>query len=87
MATRKTKKKPEDESSPSFEQSMERLSQIVEELESGDLTLEQSLGRFEEGVGLARSSQTRLDAAESRVEELLSVDDEGHAVTKDIESS
>ena len=52
---------------PSFEDSMRRLGQIVVALESGELNLEESLAQFEEGVRLARASQSRLDAAEARM--------------------
>jgi exodeoxyribonuclease VII small subunit len=69
----------------SFEDSIRRLSEIVDTLESGDLPLEESLRLFEEGVKLARSSQSTLDRAERRVEELLSIDDEGNAVTREID--
>lgn len=57
----------------SFEGALERLARIVEELESGNLPLEESVARFEEGTRLARAAQARLDAAEQRVEELLGV--------------
>ena len=85
MATRK--KKVDDEAAPtaSFESSMARLEAIVNELEGGDLSLEESLARFEEGVALARTSQARLDAAEARVEELLGVDEEGRAIVEEFE--
>jgi len=64
-----------------FETAMKRLAEIVQLLERGDLPLEESLGLFEEGVKLSRMAQTRLDAAERRVEQLLSVDGEGRART------
>ncbi|MCC6215033.1 MAG: exodeoxyribonuclease VII small subunit [Polyangiaceae bacterium] len=63
---------PADEPA-SFEGALERLARIVEELESGNLPLEESVARFEEGTRLARAAQARLDAAEQRVEELLGV--------------
>jgi exodeoxyribonuclease VII small subunit len=66
---------------PPFEAALKRLSEIVQTLERGDLPLEESLRLFEEGVKLARSSQERLDAAEKRVDELLSVDHAGRATT------
>jgi exodeoxyribonuclease VII small subunit len=66
---------------PSFEVAIKRLTEIVSTLERGDLPLEESLRLFEEGVQLSRVSQTRLDTAEKRVEQLLSVDDEGRAKT------
>jgi exodeoxyribonuclease VII small subunit len=69
----------------SFERSMERLSAIVERLESGDLPLETSLALFEEGIVLARASQARLDAAERRVEELLAIDDDGKPIVREMD--
>lgn len=68
-----------------FEQSLKRLGEIVESLESGELGLEDSLALFEEGVRLARLAQQRLDAAERRVEELLSVDAEGNPVVRPLD--
>jgi exodeoxyribonuclease VII small subunit len=70
----------------SFEDAMRRLSHIVEDLEGGALSLEESLARFEEGVRLARSSQARLDAAEARVEELMRMDEEGNPVVRDLDA-
>lgn len=70
---------------PSFEESLRRLGDIVEQLERGDLALEASLKLFEEGIRLARTSQARLDEAERRVEELLSVDEKGAPLTKPFE--
>lgn len=66
----------------SFEEAIQRLSKIVEQLEGGELPLEESLALFEEGVRLARVSQARLDAAERRIEELLSVSDDGEPATR-----
>ncbi len=54
-----------------FEQALARLQEIVEALESGDLSLEDSLRLFEEGVGLSRRCNQRLDAAERRLEILV----------------
>jgi exodeoxyribonuclease VII small subunit len=66
---------------PSFEAAIKRLTEIVQTLERGELPLEESLRLFEEGVKLSRVSQQRLDAAEKRVEQLLAVDEQGHART------
>ncbi|HWA71506.1 MAG TPA: exodeoxyribonuclease VII small subunit [Polyangiaceae bacterium] len=71
----------------SFEVSLSRLGEIVEQLEGGELPLEDSLRLFEEGVSLARAAQTRLDSAERRVEELLGLDEHGNAVVKALEAS
>jgi exodeoxyribonuclease VII small subunit len=71
----------------SFEEASRRLSQIVAELEGGDLSLERSLLLFEEGVRLARTAQERLDRAERRVEELLGIDARGKPVVRAFASS
>lgn len=74
------------ESTPiSFEDTIQRLGQIVEALEAGELPLEESLRLFEEGVGLTKRSQRLLETAERRVEQLLSVDDDGIAVTSELD--
>ena len=70
----------------SFEDAIRRLGHIVEQLERGDLPLESSLRLFEEGIGLARVSQRRLDSAERRIEELLGVDTDGQVVTRPFEA-
>ncbi|MFO0761926.1 MAG: exodeoxyribonuclease VII small subunit [Byssovorax sp.] len=70
----------------SFEETTRRLTQIVTELEGGDLPLEKALALFEEGVRLARGAQERLDKAERRVEELLGVDEQGKPMVRDFES-
>ncbi len=69
----------------SFEDALTRLGEIVELLESGSLPLEESLRLFEEGVRLARTSQARLDSAEKRVEELLTIDEAGNPVVRELE--
>ena len=68
----------------SFEVTLSRLGEIVEQLEAGELPLEDSLRLFEEGVGLARAAQTRLDSAEKRVEELLGLDEQGNPVVREL---
>ena len=54
-----------------FEKALERLQLVVRQLESGELTLDQALKSFEEGVRLTRQCQERLTAAEQKVELLL----------------
>jgi exodeoxyribonuclease VII small subunit len=54
-----------------FEAALARLEDIVKELETGDLPLEQSLKLFEEGIKLSRLCNKRLEDAERRVEILL----------------
>jgi exodeoxyribonuclease VII small subunit len=55
----------------SFEQALQRLEQVVRELESGDLSLESALTLFSEGVTLSRECSGQLDQAETRIEKLL----------------
>ncbi len=56
----------------SFEAALARLELVVTRLESGELTLGESLQAFEEGVRLSRQCTERLDQAEARVEMLVS---------------
>ncbi len=56
-----------EESKLSFEQSMQRLEQIVRLLEKGDAPLEDAMKLFEEGTGLAVRCQDMLDKAEKQV--------------------
>ena len=58
-------------SEPTFEDDLQALDEVVEALEGGELGLDASLKRFEEGVALARRLRARLEAAEGRVHELL----------------
>ncbi len=53
-----------------FEDSMEELSSIVQKLESGELSLDESFTLYERGVQLAKNGHTILNDYESRVEEL-----------------
>lgn len=52
---------------PSFEQALAELEALVESLERGELSLEESLKSFERGVELTRSCQQSLKAAEQKV--------------------
>ncbi|MGQ8365052.1 exodeoxyribonuclease VII small subunit [Glaciecola sp. 1036] len=54
----------------SFEQAMEELESLVNQMEQGDITLEESLKSFERGVSLARHSQALLTKAEQKVKQL-----------------
>lgn len=55
----------------SFEQSLKKLETIVGKLEKGDLSLEESLKLFEEGVGLSAVCKKELEAAEGKVQTLI----------------
>ena len=56
---------------PKFEECLQRLEKIVDELEKGDLPLEKALGLFEEGIALSASCRKELETAEGKVEILL----------------
>ena len=55
----------------SFEDSLEKLEKITKELESGDLSLEASLKRFDEGMKLAKSCNHTLNEAQKKIDILL----------------
>jgi exodeoxyribonuclease VII small subunit len=59
-----------------FEEALGRLEDIVKKMEAGDMTLEESLKAFEEGIKLARLCSRKLDEAERRVEILLKQEEE-----------
>ncbi|MFO8085681.1 MAG: exodeoxyribonuclease VII small subunit [Desulfobacterales bacterium] len=60
--------------SMTFEKAMQKLEQIVQELEKGDLALEESFKKFEEGVKLSRFCSSKLDETEKKVSLLLKND-------------
>ncbi|HCG8743342.1 TPA: exodeoxyribonuclease VII small subunit [Vibrio parahaemolyticus] len=66
-------KKPEN---MTFEATIEELDSLVDQLENGDLALDDALRKFERGIALARAGQTKLSDAGQRVSILLSEDDE-----------
>lgn len=68
-----------------FEKKLSRLEEIVGKMESGELSLEDSLKFFEEGVKLSRECNTQLSQAEQKVKMLLSVDASGQATTEDFQ--
>ena len=57
-----------------YEELLQRLSRVVERLEGGGLSLEESIAAFEEGIRLARASAAKLEEAERKVEVLLEGD-------------
>ncbi len=63
-----------------FEQALGELEALIEQLESGELSLDQSLKQFKRGVELTRHCQSILDQAQQVVEQLIDPDDESSAV-------
>ena len=58
-----------------FEDALEKLEQITKQLEEGDLSLEESLQHFDEGVKLAEFCTSKLNDAQKKVEILLKKND------------
>jgi len=73
-----------EEKAFNFESSLNELEKLVDALENGDLSLEQSLPDFERGINLTRACQTALTDAQQKVQILL--EDDGQASLKDFES-
>lgn len=59
----------------SFEENLNALEHIVNQLEKGDLSLDEALVQFEQGVKLAKESQKQLKNAEQKIKVLLSNDE------------
>lgn len=59
-----------DDAAPDFEKAMAELEDVVRRLETGDQPLEESLAAFEKGVGLVKALHVRLDAVQTRIDEL-----------------
>lgn len=66
---------PSSDATTGFEESLKQLEEIVNKMEQGQLSLEQSLGAFEQGVQLTRQCQSTLKQAEQRVAKLIPKDD------------
>ena len=74
-----------DQSDKKFESALEELEGVVEQLESGDLSLEDALAAFEKGVGLVKYCNQKLSEVEKKVELLLK-DKEGRLQLKLLDS-
>ncbi len=61
---------------PDFEKTLAKLEKLVEKLEEGDLSLDESLSSFKQGITLTRQCQSVLDNAQQTVEQLINSEDE-----------
>jgi exodeoxyribonuclease VII small subunit len=61
---------------PDFEETLAELEKLVESLEAGQLSLDESLAGFKQGIELTRRCQSVLDSAEQTVQQLLDIQDE-----------
>jgi len=69
---------------PNFEEALTELEQLVETMEDGELSLEESLKQFEKGIALASSCQQSLQKAEQKVEQLI--EKNGELLSKDFDT-
>lgn len=69
-----------------FEKKLVRLEEIVNKMEKGELTLDDSLKLFEEGVKLSKECHMRLAEAETKVKILMGVNTDGSLSTQDFSS-
>ncbi|MGB5539858.1 MAG: exodeoxyribonuclease VII small subunit [Gammaproteobacteria bacterium] len=79
-----TKKRP---TAPGFEKALQELEALVEKMEHGELSLEDSLQHFEKGVQLSRACQQALRDAEQKVEILMQKNDREDIVPFDSEDA
>ena len=64
-------RKPAEKNEPDFETTLKQLEEIVSRLENNDLSLEEALKDFEQGIKLAQLGQERLQQAEQHIQILL----------------
>lgn len=88
MAKKKsTKSKTNAPEQASFEDSLESLHGVVEQLEDGQLSLSDSLGQYEQGVKHLKNCHAALKQAERKIELLVKIDKDGNLVTQDFDDS
>ncbi len=73
---------PESGQPPAFEESIERLEEIVQLLEQGNLSLDESLQLYQEGIARIGSCNEQLTKAERKIELLMGVGEEGEPQTR-----
>jgi exodeoxyribonuclease VII small subunit len=71
---------------PTLEAAMERLDAIVREMEAGELPLETLISKYEEGIGLSKLCQERLERAEERIR-ILTRDAAGNPVLEEFDAN
>jgi exodeoxyribonuclease VII small subunit len=83
----KKKAKSKTKKSVSFEQSLEQLQEVVSELENGNLSLTDSLDKYEQGVANLKQCYEALNSAQKRIEVLVDLDEEGNLVTRPFDNT
>lgn len=74
--------KSKEEAQPTFEETFAKLSEIVAQLEDGELPLGDALAHYEQGIAAYRQCRETLEAAERKLELLTGVDAAGNAITR-----
>jgi exodeoxyribonuclease VII small subunit len=85
MAKKKASQSPTN--SVSFEMALEKLRSVVHELEEGNLSLTDSLDKYESGVSSLKHCYAALKSAENRIERLVRLDDSGNLITEPFEAA
>ncbi len=86
MRERQGKMAKKDQEKKRFEEALEQLEKVVERLESGELSLEESLAAFEEGVRLVKFCNQKLTEVEKKIE-LLVKDKDGKLQLRPLEDA
>lgn len=76
-------KEKDDEKEIKFEDAMKRLEEIANELEKDDLTLDDSIAKFEEGMNLSKKCKQMLDSAEKKITILIGNKEDEFNIQKD----
>lgn len=80
MAKKKTKAQPAE--TVSFEESLEQLKDVVAQLEDGNLTLSESLEKYELGVKNLKCCYQALEQVQKKIELLVDIDEDGNLITR-----
>ncbi len=72
---------------PTFEQALSELEKLIRELEDGQVSLEESLARYERGIALLKLCYGQLQQAEQKIQLLTGVDDEDRPVARPFQHS
>lgn len=81
--TKQAEANREEEKEPDFEAALAELESLVDRLEKGEMSLDESLRQFKRGVELTRRCQKILDEAQQVVEQLTDNEDESSSVPAD----
>ena len=89
MAKAKGKQQDAGETAPepSFEQALTELQHIVDDLEAGQIGLDESMQRFEQGIALLRNCYGTLEKAEQKIEILTGTDEAGRPLTEPFDAT